>query len=102
MEIFQFVHVNWTVIISINLLTHFAKSYFALIRPYAAYIVLGFSALYAILVSLFSEIGWIPALEAGFLHAAVASYVYSLLKRPSESRTVAQIRARMRKITFKP
>ncbi len=99
MDILSLVQVNWSVIITINLLTHFAKMRIPLIKPYCPYVVLCLSALYAILVSLIAGISLYQALEAGFLHAAVASYVYNLIHKPANSRTVGKMKQKVRNIT---
>lgn len=96
MDPLSMVNVNWTAIITINLLTWFARTKLTRLKPYAAYVVLVLSALYAILVSLFSGIGLFEAIQDGFLHGAVASYVYSLWKRPSESKPARRIGDKVR------
>lgn len=101
MNLFSMVDVNWTVIVTIVLFTHLAKKRFPLIKPYCSYLVLFFSGVYAILVSLWHGISILPALQDGFLHAAVASYAYSLLKKPSQSRTARNIGQKVRNFTAK-
>lgn len=98
MDILSLVDISWTAIITINLLTHFIKKQFPLIKPYCPYLVLGLSGLYAILASLISGIAVVPAIEAGFLHGAVASYVYNLWEKPSQSRTVGRLKNMISKL----
>ena len=100
-QIFQFVQVNWSIIIIINGFTVFTKRVFPLIKPYCAYVVMLGSAIYAILYGLLTELSLYQAFESGFLHAAVASYVYSLIKKPLQSRTGRKIKDSVKNMTSK-